>query len=107
MVKTTMCNGQIHYKWPVSSIFHGYISLPKGKWMLSFIFVPNIPRMQNIKKRRGANAPPHLSLGGVVLHQRVVGEGVAANHRAAGARHSIQRLFLGGRGLASTGWKFG
>ena len=61
----------------------------------------------DIKNEEGQT--PHLSLGGVVLHQGVVGEGVAANHRAAGARHSIQRLFLGGRGLASTstGWKFG
>ena len=76
--------------------------------MLSFIFVDSKhPTDAQYKKRRGANAPPHLSLRGVVLHERVVGEGVAANHRAAGARHSLQRLFLGGRGLASTGWKFG
>ena len=41
-----------------------------------------------------------------MLHQRVVREGVAGNHCAAGACHGIQRLFLGenmapaGRGCA-------
>ena len=50
------------------------------------------------------NSAGHLSLRGVVLHQRVVREGVAGNHCAAGACHGIQRLFLG-ENMAGTGWE--
>ena len=30
LLKITIFNGKIHYKWPFSSIFNSYVKLPEG-----------------------------------------------------------------------------